>query len=263
VTTSVVFAASTEDAVERLAAAAPDAAPLAGGTWVMRTGLRNERHPGLYVSLRRITGLRDITVDGEVLRVGACATHDDLAAALAGEPRLAGLHDAAARSANPSVRAQATVGGAIATAAFPASDLVPALLALDATLTVATPAGTEEVALEDFLARRAGAAGGTLVTGITAQLPRGSAHARLTLRAAGDYPVAIASVARVGAELHVAIGSVEDTPRRWRSVDGEDPAAAARARIGDLSPRDGIDAPGWYRAQVLPALVRRAVEAIR
>jgi aerobic carbon-monoxide dehydrogenase medium subunit len=257
VNADVVFADSTEDAVERLAAAGPDAAPLAGGTWIMRAGLRGEAHPPLYVSLDRIPGLRDVVLDGDTLRIGAGATHAAVAAALAGEPRLRGLHDAAARSANPAVRAHATVGGAVATAAFPASDLVPALLALDATVSVATTAGTEEVALEDLRT-----APGSLVTGVTAALPRRSAHARLTLRKAGDYPVAIASVAEGDDGLRVAIGSVEAAPRRWRTVETGDPVAAARAHAGELTPRDGVEAPGWYRAHVLPTLLARALEAM-
>jgi aerobic carbon-monoxide dehydrogenase medium subunit len=257
VNADVVFADSTEDAVERLAAAGPDAAPLAGGTWIMRAGLRGEAHPPLYVSLDRIPGLRDVVLDGDTLRIGAGATHAAVAAALAGEPRLRGLHDAAARSANPAVRAHATVGGAVATAAFPASDLVPALLALDATVSVATTAGTEEIALEGLRT-----APGSLVTGVTAALPRRSAHARLTLRKAGDYPVAIASVAEGDDGLRVAIGSVEATPRRWRTVETGDPVAAARAHAGELTPRDGVEAPGWYRAHVLPTLLARALEAM-
>jgi aerobic carbon-monoxide dehydrogenase medium subunit len=260
VNADVVFADSTEDAVERLAAAGPDAAPLAGGTWIMRAGLRGDVHPSLYVSLDRIPGLREIAVDADAVRIGAGATHAALAAALAGEPRLRGLHDAAARSANPAVRAHATVGGAVATTAFPASDLVPALLALDAAVTVATTTGTEEVALEDLLATRGSP--GALVTGVTAAVPRRSAHARLTLRKAGDYPVAIASVAEAEDGVRVAIGSVEATPRRWRTVETGDPVAAARANADELTPRDGVEAPGWYRAQVLPTLLARALEAM-
>jgi aerobic carbon-monoxide dehydrogenase medium subunit len=253
----VVFADSTQDAVERLAAAGTDAAPLAGGTWIMRAPLRGDAHPPLYVSLDRIPGLREIALDGDTVRIGAGATHAEIAAALAGEPRLRGLHDAAARSANPAVRAHATLGGAVATAAFPASDLVPALLALEATVTVATTAGTEEVALEDLRA-----APGSLVTAVTATVPRRSAHARLTLRKAGDYPVAIASLAECDDGLRVAIGSVEAVPRRWRTVETSDPVAAARAHAGELTPRDGIEAPGWYRAHVLPTLLARALEAM-
>ena len=46
---------------------------------------------------------------------------------------------------------------------------MPALLALDATVTVATTAGTEEVALEDLRA-----APGSIVTAVTATVPRRS-----------------------------------------------------------------------------------------
>jgi aerobic carbon-monoxide dehydrogenase medium subunit len=256
----VVFADSPADAVERLAAAGPHAAPLAGGTWIMRAGLRGEDHAPFYVSLDRIPGLREVTLDGDALRIGAGATHALLAAALAGDARLRGLHDAAARSANPAVRAHATVGGAVATAAFPASDLVPALLALDASVEVAAAAGTERLALEDFLARRG--APGALVTGAIARPPNRSGHARLTLRAAGDYPVAIASVAEHEDGVRVAIGSVEAVPRRWRAVETGDPVAAARAHASELTARDGVDAPGWYRTQVLPTLLARALEAM-
>jgi len=108
----VVFADSTQDAVERLAAAGTEAAPLAGGTWIMRAPLRGDAHPQLYVSLDRIPGLREIALEGDSVRIGAGATHAEIAAALAVEPRLRGLHDAAARSANPAVRAHATLGGA-------------------------------------------------------------------------------------------------------------------------------------------------------
>jgi carbon-monoxide dehydrogenase medium subunit len=202
----------------------------------------------------------DVTIEGDALGMGAGATHARIAAALAGEPRLRGLHDAAARSANPAVRCHATVGGALATAAFPASDLVPALLALDATVGVASAAGTVDVALEEYLATRG--TPGTLVTGVTAAVPRRSAHARLTLRAAGDYPVAIASVAEGDDGLRVAIGSVEAVPRRWRTVETGDPVAAAREHAGELTPRDGVEAPGWYRAQVLPTLLARALEEL-
>ena len=44
---NVVFAESTEDAVERLAAAGADGAPLAGATWIMRrrSDLPYQPHP--------------------------------------------------------------------------------------------------------------------------------------------------------------------------------------------------------------------------
>ena len=51
-------------------------------------------------------------------------------------------------------------------------------------------------------------------------------------------------------------------PRRWRTVETADPVAAARAHAGELTPRDGVEAPGWIRAHVLPTLLARALEAM-
>ena len=50
--------------------------------------------------------------------------------------------------------------------------------------------------------------------------------------------------------------------RSVRTVETGDPVAAARAHAGELTPRDGIEAPGWYRVHVLPTLLARALEAM-
>jgi carbon-monoxide dehydrogenase medium subunit len=101
---------------------------------------------------------------------------------------------------------------------------------------------------------------------------------RLPLRRAGDYPVAIVSIAaalgRDGlvASARVAVGSVEPAARRWRqleadligrSLDSGWAAGKAESYSEDFRGRDGVEVPGWYRVKVLPILVRRAVDAIR
>ena len=73
---------------------------------------------------------------------------------------------------------------------------------------------------------------------------RKTAHARLPLRKAGDYPAAIVSLAvsfdasaRVQA-ARIAVGSVEPVARRWQRLEAAlvgrplDPAAASAARAG-------------------------------
>jgi carbon-monoxide dehydrogenase medium subunit len=97
------------------------------------------------------------------------------------------------------------------------------------------------------------------------------------LRKAGDYPVAIVSVKAEQRsdgsinDVRIAVGSVEETARRWHAlevlIEGR---TLAPSEIGVMamditdgfSGRDGIEAPGWYRVQVLPALVRRAFESL-
>ena len=63
------------------------------------------------------------------------------------------------------------------------------------------------------------------------------------------------------------MGSVTSVAFRWTALEarvGTDDspssaAAAARDLLPTLAPRDDVDAPGWYRAEVLPTLLERAV----
>jgi aerobic carbon-monoxide dehydrogenase medium subunit len=115
------LASSMEDAE---AAVRAGATPLAGATWIMRAPIRREISPAAgYVALSRIPALRHIDVTESKIRIGACATHADIAARLAPFEECSGLASAAANSANPAIRNVATIGGNLCAAAFAASDL--------------------------------------------------------------------------------------------------------------------------------------------
>lgn len=269
---------SLDDAVERLAVAGPDAAPIAGATWIMRSPSRGEPFHREYVSLARIEELRRIDDDGTALTIGAAVTHARLAQALTGYPALEALRQAAAASANPSVRRQATVGGNLCTRDFAAADLAPALLSLSARVVLAGPAGITTAPLSTFLTTRDSQPPGTVLAHVSVPLaPVVSAHARLTLRRAGDYPVAIVSVAAtldqagVVESATVAVGSVEPVARLWpelaaamtgRPLDADEAVRTARELAGAFTPRSSVEADGWYRLQVLPTVVGRAVRAL-
>ncbi|MGM0561620.1 MAG: FAD binding domain-containing protein [Pseudomonadota bacterium] len=130
-------------------------------------------------------GLKDfneITITDEAVTLGAGLTHARLAAALAELPELRGLAQAAGRSANPAIRQVATLGGNLCATEFPAADLPPALLALEASVWLHRDGSgvAEELPLEDFLARRDQLLPGALVVAVS--IPRTaqrSAHARL------------------------------------------------------------------------------------
>lgn len=270
-TTTLHVPRTLDEALDMLAGGT--LAPLAGGTWVMRTPLREEPWAEGYVAVAALPELRVRDVKAAELRLGAGLTHTETADATSASHDLRALHQAAAHSANPGVRQRATLGGNLSTVRFPAPDLVTALLCLDATVTVADREGRRDVPVANHLRSR----DGSLVTGVS--LPRTTArtgHARLPLRRAGDYPAAIVSVALVTGdedtvvEARVAIGSVEPVPRRWpeaerlllgRPADPADAKEAAAACAGSVTGRDGVDAPGWYRERVLPTLLARAVAA--
>lgn len=272
------MAATVADALAALADRGHEGAPLAGGTWIMRAPIRREQQLPFYVGVGHIPELNAIEVADDHIRIGACVTHSRLTARLAATAPCNGLVTAAGSAANPAIRGMATVGGNLSTADFPAADLPPALLCLDAEVETATKAGgMQRLPLERFLEERRTLEPGILVTGVV--IPRHEAltgHARLPLRKAGDYPVAIVSLAATPGrnglieDIKVAVGSVEATARRWPelerrlagvALDPDTAAAAAEAELGAFTGRDGVEAPGWYRVQVLPTLVRRAAQA--
>ncbi|TWB98415.1 carbon-monoxide dehydrogenase medium subunit [Bradyrhizobium macuxiense] len=268
--------AAARDALSEYGAAG---APLAGGTWIMRSPIRHEPLKTHYVAIGRIAELSAIRISGNAVEIGAAVTHAALAAALADLPEFAGLVAAAGRSANPAIRAMATIGGNLSTSDFAAADCVPALLCLDADVEIADRNGRERISLAHFLEVRSKLAAGRIVTRII--VPRAecrTAHIRLPLRRSGDYPVAIVSLSvsvdaanRVRV-ARIAVGSVEPSARRWppledallgRPLDAAEAARIAAELTGEFIGRDSVDAPAWYRVSVLPGLVRRAVIAAR
>ena len=143
---SVYVAPSLTSALDALDEGGAAAAPFAGGTWIMRAPIRHEPLKSRYVAIGRIPELHAIKVDADVVEIGAAVTHAALAAALAGLSELDVLTAAAGRSANPAIRAMATIGGNLATTAFAAADCVPALLCLDAEVEIASRGGPDEPA---------------------------------------------------------------------------------------------------------------------
>ncbi|MFY9239320.1 MAG: FAD binding domain-containing protein [Roseovarius sp.] len=270
------FADSLEDAASLLAAD-PEMVPMAGATWLMRADLRHEARPASYLALSRIKALRQIEMGAHEVSIGAMATHAQIAEALTGDTPPRGLHTAADVSANPGVRRLATLGGNICADGFAAADLVPALLALSADIEVMRAGKTQRMPLADFLLAPTGGSRGLLTRAIIARDAGDSAHMRLTMRAAGDYPVAVISAWASGdmQTLRIALGAVEAKPRRWRDLEQAlmtecagalpDPAHAeeiAKMHLQGISGRDAVDAKGAYRLRVLPHLVGRAFAAL-
>jgi len=275
-----LYVAPTLDhAVAALAERGRNGAPLAGATWIMRAPLRAERHDLSYVAISKIAGLRGLSVRDREVSIGACVTHAEIARELGSIPDCRALGLAAGNAANPAIREVATVGGNLCAAGFAAADLVPALLCLDAEIELHGPDTAGRISLSRFLEIRPSLAPGQLVRHvIVPRAPRRSVHVRLPLRKAGDYPVAMFSLAvaldasGVVTSAGAAIGSVEPTARRWHDLEAEmigrplDPTRAAEraeSHCAVLRARDGVEAPGWYRLKVLPSLVRKAVSMLR
>ncbi len=264
---------SAATVAEAVAARASGAAVLAGGTWTMRDPRRGVTLPERIVALSKIAELQSIEVFDDRISIGASVTHSLLAGAVSEIVGLEGLAAAATGAANPAIRRVATVGGNLCATEFAAADLVPALLALDAEVELALADGPRLLPLSEFLKARAALLKTALLTRVIVRRDViASAHIRLPLRKAGDYPVAIVSVARSSdGTVRVAVGSVEPVARRWTALEAAlggkvataEEAQALAEKTNDFIGRDGIETEGWYRREVLPALVRRAFAALR
>jgi CO/xanthine dehydrogenase FAD-binding subunit len=215
---------------------------IGGGTVVMPDVMAGRLRPTKALLLHR-AGLNGVTrADGKVT-IGAATP---IAALEDGDEPLA---TAARHLADPEIRAQATVGGNIccaASAEAPRGDLQAPLIALGATVRSAGTGGERTEPIEDFLAN---AAGRLLLDVSYDDAPRKTGYAASTRPHSHHYTIlAVAAVERDG-EVRLAATGVG--PRAVK-LDPNDPLAG-------VEPRDDALASGWYRSQVLPKLVERAL----
>ena len=163
---------------------------------------------------------------------------------------------------------------------FPEGDLVPALLAADAVVRLVSGDGRSQEPVDVYLRSRGQRRRDELIARVFVPTPVGrySAFERITVRKAGEYPLANLSISADVADgvvnaARVGIGSVEDNPRLSPEAasmlighpigDSRATAAAAEALAATLQPRDAVDGPGWYRAQITPVLLRRVVARLK
>lgn len=114
--------------------------PLAGGVGVMLAAALGQGGPASWVAIGRIAELRELKAEDDGgLRIGSTVTIASLAACPPGMPAL--LARAASVAANPGIRAVGTIGGNIAGTGV-RSDIVAALVALDAQVEIVATSGT-------------------------------------------------------------------------------------------------------------------------
>ncbi|MCA9877308.1 MAG: FAD binding domain-containing protein [Thermomicrobiales bacterium] len=255
------------DVSEAVALLQPEAAFLAGGTLLMPV-VNNEVSPWqTLVSARRL-GLDGVTIADGVARVGAATT----LAALGRDEPLAFLTPVVESIASPLIRNLATVGGNLF-AYQPYGDLAVALLALDAEVVIAGPAGERRAPVDQVLA--AGLGPGEIVTEITFAVPEPGTFfytkaMRRKLNSAAIVTVAALISQEDGrvASACLALGGAGPRPVRaptaeaaliGKPLDAASVTAAAGLALADTAPFSDAYASAWYRARVLPVHIRRAI----
>jgi xanthine dehydrogenase small subunit len=259
-----------------LKVADPDAMWIAGAT-DLGVALSHHRPPApRFIALDRIDALQALEIDDDSVRIGAAVPLSLL------ETRLHGifpaldtlLHAFAARQ----VKHRATLGGNLGTAS-PIGDLLPLLLALDATIELAGPHGTRTLPIEDFFVdyRRTRRAADELICAV--RLPRRgditTAAYKVAKRQTDDISIVAAVFAlREDAEgcishARLAYGGVAAVPLRARRaearlhgqrLDAATVEAVCEVLREEFTPLSDHRASAEYRRALAANLFRRHVE---
>ncbi len=126
----------------------PDALLHAGGTDLgLRVSKDREAFP-CVISTAAVAELQAITVDAEALTIGGSATYTQALPYL--DQHFAEFGALVRRIGSRQIRNLGTIAGNLATAS-PIGDTIPCLIALDATVTLASRSGNRTLPVEDFI----------------------------------------------------------------------------------------------------------------
>lgn len=125
----------------------PGAVLVAGSTdWGVELNIRHAR-AAFTIAIDRLDELRSLTVADDAIDIGAALAMSEIERTLAG--RIPLLAEVFPQFASRLIRNGATLGGNLGTGS-PIGDTMPALLALDASLVLASSRGEREVQLSDY-----------------------------------------------------------------------------------------------------------------
>lgn len=257
------------EALDRLAEH-PDATVLAGATDLgVEVNLRGAR-PAYVVAIDRLPELRQIGVDP--IEIGAALTLSEVERALDGAVPL--LDRVWPLFASRLIRNGATIGGNLGTAS-PIGDLAPALLALEATLVLASRDGDREVPLADYFTgyRQTRLRPGELVRSVRIPQPLAglTAFHKIAKRRYDDISsVAVAFALDVAdgvvTRARIGLGGVAATPLRALATEAalegrpwstETVEEAAGVLAGEGTPMDDHRASAAYRSAMLGQSLRK------
>lgn len=271
---------SIEQALAMLAEHGDGAKIVAGGQSLLvflRQGLLQPSH---LIGLKRIPELTTIQSgpDGG-LSIGAMVTQYTLETSSLVRERFPALAEAASAVASPPIRRQSTIGGNLCHG-DPTGDPPAALIALGATVEIASQSGRRQIPVEELFAdyMESSLSAGELLVAVhlPAPAPRsGAAYLKhrvraidtalvgaavgLTLSADGQTCVD-ARIGLVGAGTTPIRATNAESVLRGSAVTGESLAAAARAASEECDPLVDTEGSEWYRREMVAVFARRAGE---
>ncbi len=258
-----------------LRAAHPAAWLLAGGTDLNLRISDHRETPAEVICLLNVPELHRLEARPDALLIGAAVPYRRLLDLCRAEPGFAPLAGLLARLGSRQIRGLGTLGGNLGTAS-PIGDALPPLVALGATLRLASVRGAREMPVEAFLTgyRRNALAPDEVIERITLPRPPAGAHLaceKISKRHDQDIATVGAALlvreqAGVVAEARLAFGGVGATVLRaaraeaaliGRAFDEAAIAAATAALEADIAPLSDLRGSAAYRLAAAQGLLRR------
>ena len=253
-----------------------DAKLLAGGQTLLATLNMRLSSPRLLIDITGVPGLAGITVQGNVVRIGALTTHR----AIEHSPEIARhlplLAQAAPNIAHVAIRNAGTLGGSLAHG-DPAAEWPACCVALDATIVIAAKSGERRINAREFYRGlfETALGAGDVITAVEFPIPgAGYRSAFLELaRRHGDYAiVGVAALAKAAggtlSDARLAFVGAGPTPILARSAMaaiegkklGADAIAAAQAALAkDLAPTGDLNGSPATKLHLARVLCGRAL----
>jgi CO/xanthine dehydrogenase FAD-binding subunit len=261
---------------EALHALARPVTVLAGGTdfYPARVGRMIDED---VLDITAIAALRGVREDEGGWHIGATTTWSELVEARL-PPLFDGLKQAAREIGGRQIQNTGTIAGNLCNAS-PAADGAPCLLALDAELEIAGPAGVRRLSVADFLlgVRRTALMPGELVIALHVNRPEHPARSAFVKLGARRYLVISIAMAAGVIEEHdgrvaaarIAVGACSPVARRLPALEAALIGAPLDRQFGErldpahlapLSPIDDIRGSAAYRSEVVATLLRRLLD---
>ncbi|MEW6113052.1 MAG: xanthine dehydrogenase family protein subunit M [Thermodesulfobacteriota bacterium] len=254
---------------------------LAGGTDLMPRF--NTRRPAFRPDVLLYLGglhLDYIRLDGQTLVIGACATHEDIVNSDHVRKHAPLLAKACSEIGCPAIRNAGTIGGNVCNRA-PYADGTTALMALDASMVIATESGDRGMKLEDFVTYPLSnfLKPGEILKEI--HIPMMLAEHKWGWLKQGQRrgsSISVAAVAvrmkmhdRACSDARIAAGAVAPTPFVSKSapaiLEGQPLSESLAEKAGaavseEADPQDDSRASAWYRKKLVGVLVKRTLTAL-
>jgi aerobic carbon-monoxide dehydrogenase medium subunit len=253
-----------------------DARPIAGGTTLVILMKQRAVYYPCLVDLQSIPGLDGISEERDGIRIGALATHSAVERSPVVRNSMPVVAEAFGKIGNVRVRQTASVGGNLAHADY-RLDPPPALLALEAEVSIFGPKGCRAIPLRDFfrgMYETALEPGEILVDVKIPFMPEGSkaVYLKYSALSANDWPClgVAALLAKDNGrcrELRLALGGVAMTPVLIEGLEfarGLNLSDAVVDEVlgkvdGQISPFSDLRGSEWYKRQMVRVFVKRAI----